>query len=193
MAKADLRYIRNASGGVLNAGGAIIMTKLPEQDAIRYFESVSQRDVVEITLFEHRLGNRYHKTGGEGTITQCYFNPVNRTVFIGFEGTKFRFLPKDVPLPAGWKVVIRNIWDEKKAYEYPTGASYVLNSKEYDALEEPLVFSRFEWSVAHRVNSVTIMREIYAIMEENGELPRGYTKSFLDIMEKPVQVKEEKQ
>jgi hypothetical protein len=170
----------------LNIHNVLVPSSLSKEDAIKAFKSVTKEDVIEVRLFEARLWEKYTHEGRnrKGDITRCYWNPINRTMFIGMEGTKFAYLPKDIPLPKRWKVVIRNIWDEKYAYEYPKGKRWLLESDEYDSMERPIVFSALEWCLGNKVDLMQLDVWAYSIMEKNGEIRKGTTEEMQKYIRK---------
>jgi hypothetical protein len=160
---------------ILNIHNLLVPTSLSKEEAKKAFESITKEDIIEIRLFEARLWQKYLQKRRTGDITRCYANPINRTMFIGMEGTKFRFLPKDIPLPKGWRVIIRNIWNEKHAYEYPKGQVWLLESDDYDNLEQPLIIDSLAWCLGHNYDLMQLEVDVYRIMEDKGELAKGTT------------------
>lgn len=145
-----------------------------KEGAKKAFESLKKEDMIELRLFEARLWEKYTRNkNAHGDLTKAYFNPFSRTLFIGFEGTTFSRLPKDIPLPKGWRVVIRNIWNEKYAYEYPKGQRWLLESDEYDKMETPLILDTLSYCLGNKIDLMQLEVWAYEIMEKNGEIAKG--------------------
>lgn len=165
-------------GNFLNIRSYIIpITKgFTKEDAKKAFESLKKEDMIELRLFEARLWEKYTRNKNvHGDLTRAYFNPISRILFIGFEGTTFSHLPKDIPLPKGWRVVIRNIWNEKYAYEYPNGQKWLLESDEYNEMETPLILDTLSYCLGHKIELMQLEVWAYEIMEKNGEIAKGTT------------------
>lgn len=127
-------------------------------------------------MFEQLLWLRTVKKHKTCDLTRCYWNPTEKILFIGFEGIKFkskRFV-KNVPLsllPEGWRVIIRNVWDDKCAYDYATGEEIDWESKEWDKLEG-FIFSKLEWCLSHKED----------LMKTYGEaIKRLFKKGYLEV------------
>jgi hypothetical protein len=167
-----------------NIHNLLVPANLSKEEFVKAFKSITKEDMIEMRLFEARLWQKYLQKGRKGDICHVYANPINRTMFIGMEGTRFQFLPKDVPLPKGWKVVIRNIWDEKYAYEYPKGERWLLESDDYNNLEEPVVFDGLAWCFGNNYDLMQLEVDVFRIMENKGELAKGTTAKMEQFLRK---------
>ena len=125
---------------------------------------VSHEEMIRLEAFSHALWAYMQKSRGHCDCTRTYWNPIKKILFIGYEGVKFkskRFFKK-VPmqiLPKGWRVIIRNVWDDKEGYDYFTGESIPFDSVAFDELEDTIV-SLLEYSFHNNLDLQPTYQEI---------------------------------
>lgn len=119
------------------------------------FSHIDEKQLIELEAFSTELWlkvcdlKKKKRISQHADLTRNYFNPIRRIQFIGFEGLKFKQLPKRIPTPKGYTVIIRNVWSDKRAYEYPSGKPI-----EWDDLDqlEDVIFSKLEWCLYYNID-----------------------------------------
>lgn len=138
--------------------------KLSREQINKILDMTSEEDMARIQLFEQLLWRKtYQNYYRHCDLTRCYWNPLKKVLFIGFEGIRFnsKYFPKDVPmsiLPKGYRVIIRNVWDDKCAYDYATKEKIDWDSEEYKELE-CFIVNTLSWSYHFKKDLMTIYKE----------------------------------
>lgn len=147
------------------SNGKVIINKLSKEEVDEIIDMVSEEDFIKLQIFEEVIWrkismSKYYKNCD---LTRAYWNPKEKVFFLGFEGIKYcsKYFAKDIPLsllPKNWKVVIRNVWDDKCAYEYVTGRKIDFESEEYQKLEGTII-SGFGWCIHKNKSLIELIKK----------------------------------
>lgn len=125
---------------------------------------LTKEDVLKLETFSsmlwHKIStSKYYRSAD---CTRMYWNPLRKILFIGYERIKFRskYFAKDIPksiLPSGWRVIIRNIWDDKYNYDYFSHEP--IEFEKHEDLENVIV-SKLEYCLHNDIDFMEICKVV---------------------------------